>query len=112
MILWQLQKQHYLINFRQVTVPFWKRSCLKAFSLWRYPVISNLFEYPHLSYEKGKNQERVAPWKLRQTYLYIQTLINVHIKELLKNPEATYNADSPLIKKIIALATIPKLYKS
>ena len=53
-------------------------------------------------FEKGNNQERIAPWKLRQTYLYIQTLINVHIKELLKNPEATYTADSPLIKKIIA----------
>ncbi|MGK7916080.1 MAG: hypothetical protein AB4038_11140 [Prochloraceae cyanobacterium] len=31
-----------------------------------------------------------------------QTLINVHIKELLKNPEATYTDDSSLIKKIIA----------
>ncbi len=56
----------------------------------------------HRMFEKGNNQERIAPWKLRQTYLYIQTLINVHIKELLKNPQATYTADSPLIKKIIA----------
>ncbi|MDJ0727841.1 MAG: CHC2 zinc finger domain-containing protein, partial [Prochloraceae cyanobacterium] len=84
---------------------------LTSFYLLKNPEIAQKIaaDAYHRIFERDKNGEKIPPWKLRQQYLRIHTLIEIGLLQLINNPDEIYTADHHAIAAIVKKCQQPEI---